>query len=151
MIETDRNNSKMLSQKVCKCGNAVADVIGRIDTFARSLEKVRFGESSPVLKMYEESVNVVYGGITNVETLCGIDTREEQQHSIDAFNKISEMTTTKNLTMFRHRRDEVLNNLSKIRRGIKEKVRQCSMWYQSNIRKGIIKYKAKAKQQQNAV
>lgn len=58
---TDRNNSKVLSQKICKCGNAVADVIGRIDVFARNLEKVRFGESSPVLKMYEESVNVVEG------------------------------------------------------------------------------------------
>jgi len=133
MTGTDRNNdkklsdnSKMLSQKVCKCGNAVADTIGRIDTFARNLEKARFGESYPVLKMYEESVNVVYGGITNVEAFCGIDTKEEQQHSMDAFTKISEMATTKNLTMFRHRRDEVLNDMSKIRHDIKEKVRQCS-------------------------
>lgn len=117
----------MALKEVCKCGNAVADVIGRIDTFARSLERVRLRESSPILKIYEESVNVVHGGITNVETLCGIDAREEQQYSMDAFNKISEMTTTKNLTMFRHRRDEVLDNLSKIRRGIKEKIRQCSI------------------------
>ncbi len=134
MTETDRDNSKMLSdnskmlsQKVCKCGNAVADTIGRIDIFTRSLEKVRLRESSPILKIYEESVNVVYGGITNVEAFCGIDTKEEQQHSMDAFTKISEMATTKNLTMFRHRRDEVLNDMSKIRHGIKEKVRQCSM------------------------
>lgn len=134
MTETDSdnskmlsNNSKMLSQKVCRCGNAVANAIGRIDTFARSIEKVRLGESSPVLKMYEESVNVVHGGITNVEAFCEIDTKEEQQHYMDASNKISEMTTIKNLTMFRHRRDEVLDNLSKIRHGIKEKVRLCSM------------------------
>lgn len=127
MTDTDSDNSKMLSQKVCKCGNAVVDAIGRIDTFARNLEKARFGQSSPVLKMYEESVNVVYGGITNVDAFCGIDTKEEQQHSMYAFTKISEMATTKNLTMFRHRRDEVLDNLSKIRRGIKEKVRLCSM------------------------
>lgn len=116
----------MVLKEVCKCGNAIADVIGRIDTFAGSLERVRFGQSSTVLKIFEESVNVIHGGITNVETLCGIDAREEQQHSVNAFNKISEMATTKNLTIFRHRRDEVLDNLSKIRRGIKEKVRQCS-------------------------
>lgn len=117
----------MISKDVCKCGNAVADVIGRIDTFARSLEKVRFGESSPVIKMYEESINIVYGGITNVEAFCGIDTKEEQQRSMGAFTKISEMSTAKNLTIFRNRRDEVLNDLSKIRHDMKEKVRLCSI------------------------
>ena len=57
------------------------------------------------LKSYEESVDYIYGGIKNVESFCDIDAREGQQHSMDAFNKISEMTTT-NLTMFRYRRDK---------------------------------------------
>ena len=124
---TDNNDNKMLSQKICKCGNAVADLLGRIDGFSENLGRVKFGESPHVLKSYEESVNYVYGGITNVESFCNIDTREEQQHSNDAFNKISDMTTTTNLTMFRHRRNEVLNDLSKIRSGIKEKIRECSI------------------------
>lgn len=55
------NNSKMLSQKVCKCGNAVADLLGRIDGFTGNLERVKFGESPHILRSYEELVNYVYG------------------------------------------------------------------------------------------
>ena len=141
MTETDKNNSKMLSnnskvlpnngkilsQKICKCGNAIADLLDRIDGFSENMRRVKFGESHQVLKAYEESVNYVYGGITNVESFCDIDTREEQQYSMSTFNKVSEMAGTTNLTMFRFRRDEVLNDISKIRFGIKEKVRQCSI------------------------
>ena len=89
-------------------------------------KRVKFGESPHILKSYEEDINYIYGGITNVESFCNIDAREEQQHSMDAFNKISEMTTTTNLTMFYHRKDEVLNDLSKIRSGTKEKIKGCS-------------------------
>lgn len=123
----DNNNSKMLSQKLCKCGNAIADLLGRIDGFSENLGRVKFGESPHVLKAYKESVNYVYGGITNVESFCNIDTREEQQHSMNIFNKVSEIGTTTNLIMFRLRRSETLNDLSKIRSGIKEKIRQCSI------------------------
>lgn len=111
-------------QLVCKCGNSVADLLGRIDAFEGNLERIKFG--AHILKAYEESVNYVYGGITNVEAFCNIDMREEQQRSMGAFNKISEMTATKNSTMFDIRRGEVLGDLSKIRFGVKEKIRQCS-------------------------
>ena len=110
----------------CKCGNAVADLLGRIDGFSENLGRVKFGESPHVLKSYEESVNYVYGGITNVESFCNIDAREEQQHSMDVFNKMSDMITATNLTMFRYRRNEILNDISKIRSGIKEKLIECS-------------------------
>lgn len=124
---TDNDNSKMLSQKVCKCGNATADLLGRIDALSGNLERTKLGETSPhTIRSYEESVNYVYGGITNVESFCNIDTIEEQQYSMNAFHKISEMTTTMDLTMFRHRRDEALNDLSKIRSSIKEKIKECS-------------------------
>jgi hypothetical protein len=113
-------------QSVCKCGNAVADLLGRIDVFEGNLERIKFGESPHILRTYEESFNYVYGGITNVEAFCSIDAREEQQQSMNGFNKISEMTASKNSTMFDLRRNEVLSDLSKIRFGIKEKVRQCS-------------------------
>ena len=63
---TDNKNSKMLLQKVCRCGNAIADLIGRIDGFSGNLGRLKFGESPQVLRSYEESVNYVYGGITNV-------------------------------------------------------------------------------------
>jgi hypothetical protein len=46
---------------------------------------------------------------------------------MDMFNKVSEMVTTTNLTIFRSRKDDVINDLSKIRFGIKEKIRQCSI------------------------
>ena len=124
---SDKNNSKVLSQKVCKCGNAVADLLGRIDGFSENLGRVKFGESPYVLKTYENSVDYVYGGVTNVESFCNIDTKEEQQHSMNMFNKVSEMTTTTDLIMFRLRRNETLNDLSKIRSGIKEKIRRCSI------------------------
>lgn len=39
---------------------------------------------------------------------------------------VSEMATTTDLIMFRNRRDEALNNLSKIRFGIKEKIKECT-------------------------
>lgn len=123
----DKNNSKVLSQKICKCGNAIADLLDRIDGFSENLGRVKFGESPYVLKAYEESVNYVYGDITNVESFCNIDAREEQQHSMNMFNKVSEMTTITNLIMFRLRRNEALNDLSKIRSGIKEKIRRCSI------------------------
>jgi len=135
MIDTNKqysakaeyNNSKMLSQKICRCGNATIDLLDRIDGFSENLGRVKFGDSPLVIKAYEESVNHVYGGITNVESFCDIDTREEQQHSMSAFNKVSEMATTNDLTMFRFRRNEALNDISKIRFGIKEKIRQCSL------------------------
>lgn len=123
----DKDNNKMLPQKICKCGNAVADLLDRIDGLSENMRRIKFGESSHVIKAYEESINYIYGGITNVESFCDIDTREEQQHSISAFNKVSEMATTKNLIMFRLRRDEALNDVSKIRSNIKEKVRRCSI------------------------
>jgi hypothetical protein len=54
-------------------------------------------------------------------------TKKQQQHSMDMFNKVSEMVTTTNLTIFRSKKDDVINDLSKIRFGIKEKIRQCSI------------------------
>lgn len=113
-------------QKVCKCGNAVGDLLVRTGELEELLMRVKIEESPFHMSYFKESINYIYGGIGNVEEFCTIDAREEQRHSVKVFDKISKIQETKSSARFYQERNDALNNLNRIKRGIMEKVRKCS-------------------------
>lgn len=113
-------------QKICKCGNAVGDLLVRTSQLEELLKGVKIEKAPLHVSGFKESINYIYGGIRNIEDFCNVDAREEQQYSMEAFNRISEMEVTKDSNTFYENRNNTLRGLDKIKRGIMEKIRDCS-------------------------
>lgn len=111
-------------QKICKCGNAVGDLLVRTSQLEESLKGVKIEKVPLHASGLKESIDYIYRDIGNIEDFCGVDTREEQQYSMEAFDRISEMEVTSNT--FYENRNNTLRDLDKIKHGIMEKVRECS-------------------------
>lgn len=113
-------------KQICKCGIDVGDLLNDITRLQGNLQRIRFAESPAYIPSFRGSVESIYNSIRKVEDSCAIDAREEQQYSIEALNKVSEMETNKNATKYYEKKDEILSSLNKIRSGTIEKVRDCS-------------------------
>ena len=75
---------------------------------------------------HKESANYIYGGTNNVAESCNTDARTEQDHVMEIFSKLQDMETARNSDTFYVNRNQILDNLSKIRNSMAEKVRDCS-------------------------
>jgi hypothetical protein len=112
-------------QKICKCGNAVGELLWNtvaLEDDLKMLTRVEYYhyKSSSI----KESIKGIHNDIKNIEGFCPIDTGLEQQYITDAHNKIPPKDATKEI--FDTNKNIILEDLSKIRFGIREKMRHCS-------------------------
>lgn len=112
-------------QKICKCGNAYGELLWKTRALEDDLKRLERSEYYDYPQgSLEESINGIYKNIRDTEDYCSINTTLEQQHIIDAYNKIPLRDNIEEI--FTKNKDIILEDLSKIRFGIREKMKVCS-------------------------
>lgn len=111
-------------QKICKCGDAVGNLLTRTYDLEGFLTTIKFDPRQ--IPAHKESTNYIYGGINRVDQSCGVDTRLIQDYAMEMFGKLDVMETTKDRTKFYEKRNSILNDLSGIRRDTLQKIKDCT-------------------------
>ena len=113
-------------QEICKCGTNVAEFLNDISIFEDNLKRVKEEESATFIPAFKSSVNSIYSNIGKIEDDCGIDTHGIRWSNSDIFNKIEKIEAIKDSTKFNEKKSDILSDLSRIRYGIVQKIKDCS-------------------------
>lgn len=113
-------------QQTCKCGTNVAEFLNDISIFEENLRIVKVEESATYIPAFKSSVNSIYRNIGKIDDDCGIDTSQIRWGYADIFNKIDKMETIKDPKKFNEIKPDILSDLSRIRHGVVQKVKDCS-------------------------
>lgn len=115
------SNSKMLSQKICKCGDVIGDFMINID-FTRDRVK---DEKFPPMTDFTFR-NPIYSNIRNIAESCGIDTRRSESLYDEIFKSMEKMKIAKNGDEFYYGKSSTLSNIGRLKYEIRNKVKECS-------------------------
>jgi hypothetical protein len=113
-------------QKVCRCGTNVAEFLNDISILEGNIKIVTLEKADIYIPAFKDSINSIYGNINKIEDNCSIDARDTKWGSSDLFNKIEKMETIKDPTKFNGIKPDILTDLSRIRYGVVQKVKDCS-------------------------
>lgn len=113
-------------QKICKCGINIAEFLNDISIFEGNLRIVKCEESSIYIPAFKLSINSIYNNINKIEDDCGIDVSNTKWSSADVFNKIEKLESIKDPIKFNAEKSDIFSDLSRIRHGIVQKVKDCS-------------------------
>lgn len=116
---TDRQNT-------CKCGTNVAEFLNDISILEGNLRIVTVEKSDIYIPAFKGSINSIYSNINKIEDDCSIDANKIKWGSSDVFNKIEKMETVKDSAKFDNIKSDILTDLSRIRYGVVQKVKDCS-------------------------
>jgi hypothetical protein len=113
-------------QKICKCGANIAEFLNNISILEGNLRIVTMEKSTTYIPAFKSSINSIYSNINKIEDDCAIDTIDVKWSHSDIFNKIEKMEIIKDSTNFNEKKSDIFSDLSRIRYGIVEKVKDCS-------------------------
>lgn len=113
-------------QEICECGKTIGNIFVRTNRLEELLGKTNIEECPHCISAAKGSMDFLYDEIKNIERSCTIDTRKEQNLSLEAHNKIAIMSTMKDSAKLYENKNDVLNNLNKIKYSIMEKIKECS-------------------------
>ena len=113
-------------QKVCKCGANVAEFLNDVSILEANLRIVKVENSDVYIPAFKESVNSIYRNVNKIEDDCNIDANVVKWSYSDIFNKIDKAETIKDQKKFDLITSDMLTDLSRIRYGVVQKVKDCS-------------------------
>lgn len=113
-------------QKVCKCGDSVAEFLNDVAILEANLRIVKVEKSDVYIPAFKESINSIYRNVNKIEDNCSIDAHSIKWSSSDMFNKIEKMENLKDSKKFDGITSDILTDLSRIRYGVVQKVKDCS-------------------------
>ena len=113
-------------QRVCKCGTNVAEFLNDIAILEANLRIVKVEKSDVYIPAFKESVNSIYRNVNKIEDDCSIDANVVKWSYSDIFNKIDKMETIKDAKKFDGITSDILTDLSRIRHGVIQKVKDCA-------------------------
>lgn len=113
-------------QKICKCGADVTEFLNDISILEGNLRIVKMEESTIYMPAFKSSINSIYNNINKIEDDCAIDASNTKWGQSDIFNKIDKMETIKDPIKFNEKKSDIFSDLSRIRYGIVQKVKDCS-------------------------
>jgi hypothetical protein len=111
-------------QRVCKCGANVAEFLNDISILEANLRLVKVEKSDVYIPAFKESANSIYRNIRKIEEDCSISASDIELDSISS--KIYQMETIKDQKQFDKKTSDTLTDLSRIRHGVVQKVKDCS-------------------------
>lgn len=113
-------------QRVCKCGANVAEFLNDISILEANLREVNIEKSDVYIPSFRLSINSIYKNVNKIEDDCYIDASDAKFGSSEVFNKIEKMEAIKDQKQFGENRSDILTDLSRIRYGLVQKVKDCS-------------------------
>lgn len=113
-------------QRVCRCGANMAEFLNDISILEANLRIVKAEKSDIYIPAFRESVNSINRNIRKIEDDCSIDARDAEHGSSYIYNKIDQMETIKDPKQFDEKTSDILTDLSRIRYGVVQKVKDCS-------------------------
>ena len=113
-------------QKVCRCGANVAEFLNDVSILEANLRIVKVENSDVYIPAFKESVNSIYRNVNKIEDDCSIDANVVKWSYSDIFNKIDRVETIKDPKKFDLITSDILTDLSRIRYGVVQKVKDCS-------------------------
>ena len=113
-------------QRTCRCASNMAEFLNDISILEPQLRIVKVEQSNVYIPAFKLSINSIYKNINKIEDDCYIDTSAAKFGSADVFSKIEQMETTKDQKQFSEKASDILTDLSRIRYGIVQKVKECS-------------------------
>lgn len=113
-------------QQTCKCVASVADFLNDISIFGDNLREAKVENSDTYIPAFRSSVNSIYSNIGKIDDNCGIDTSQTRWSSSDIYNKVDKVGATKDPAKFNESKSAILVDLSRIKYGIVQKIKDCS-------------------------
>lgn len=113
-------------QKICKCGTNTAEFLNDISILEGNLRIAKVEESAIHVPAFKSSIHSIYSNINKIEDDCGIDARDTKWSYSGIFDKIEKMETIKDSTKFNEKKSDIFSDLSRIRYGVVQKVKDCS-------------------------
>lgn len=113
-------------QRTCRCGAYMADFLNDISILEGNLREVNIEKANVYIPAFKESVNSIYRNINKIEDDCNIDANTIKWSSSDVFNKVETMEHVQDSKKFNEKRADILTDLSRIRYGVVQKVKDCA-------------------------
>ena len=113
-------------QRVCKCGDDMAEFLNDVSILEGNLREVNLEKSDIYIPSFRLSINSIYKNVNKIEDDCYIDATDAKFGSSEVLNKIDKMEATKYQKQFGENTSDILTDLSRIRYGVMQKIKDCS-------------------------
>jgi hypothetical protein len=113
-------------QRTCRCASNMADFLNDISILEGNLRVVKIEDSDIYIPAFKESINSIYRNINKIEDDCYVNTSVGKLDSSEVFNKIGQMESIKDQKKFDGKKSDILTDLSRIRYGVVQEVKDCS-------------------------
>jgi DNA-binding PadR family transcriptional regulator len=104
----------------------MAEFLNDISILEANLREVKIEKSDVYIPAFKESINSIYRNINKIEDDCYIDASVTKLGSTEVFNKIGQMEALKDQKQFDEKTSDILTDLSRIRYGVVQKIKDCS-------------------------
>jgi hypothetical protein len=113
-------------QRICRCAANMAEFLNDISLLETNLREAKVEKSDVYIPAFKESINSIYKNINKIEDDCYVDTTFTKFGSSEVYDKIGQMEAINDQKQFIEKRSDILTDLSRIRYGIVQKVKDCS-------------------------
>lgn len=113
-------------QRTCRCAINMAEFLNDISILEANLRVVKVEKSDVYIPAFKESINSIYRNINKIEDDCYVDTSAAKLDSSEVSNKIGQMEPIKVQKQLDEKTSDILTDLSRIRYGVVQKVKECS-------------------------